>query len=78
MAKTNKNVTHFGSKTIYEDQKAALVKNLFYNVSSKYDVMNDLMSVGIHRAWKSAMMDWLIPRPGQKLLDVAGGTGDIA
>ena len=78
MAKTNKNVTHFGSKTIYEDQKAALVKSLFNNVSSKYDVMNDLMSAGIHRAWKSAMMDWLIPVPEQKLLDVAGGTGDIA
>ena len=78
MAKTNKNVTHFGSKTVYEDQKATLVKNLFYNVSSKYDIMNDLMSVGIHRVWKNAMMDWLNPVPGQKLLDVAGGTGDIA
>ena len=78
MTKTNKNVTHFGSKTIYEDQKADLVKNLFYNVSSKYDIMNDLMSVGIHRAWKNTMMDWLNPVPGQKLLDVAGGTGDIA
>jgi demethylmenaquinone methyltransferase/2-methoxy-6-polyprenyl-1,4-benzoquinol methylase len=47
-------------------------------VANKYDIMNDLMSVGIHRLWKDAMMDWLAPRPGQLLLDVAGGTGDIA
>ena len=78
MAKNNKNVTHFGSRTIFEDQKATLVKNLFNNVSSKYDVMNDLMSLGIHRVWKNAMMDWLNPVPKQTLLDVAGGTGDIA
>ena len=78
MAKTNKNVTHFGSKTIFEAQKATLVKNLFNNVSSKYDVMNDLMSLGIHRVWKNAMMDWVNPVPEQTLLDVAGGTGDIA
>jgi demethylmenaquinone methyltransferase / 2-methoxy-6-polyprenyl-1,4-benzoquinol methylase len=45
---------------------------------SKYDVMNDLMSGGVHRLWKDAMMDWLAPRPGQRLLDVAGGTGDVA
>ena len=44
----------------------------------KYDVMNDLMSGGVHRLWKDAMMDWLAPRPGQRLLDVAGGTGDVA
>ena len=51
---------------------------MFNSVASKYDVMNDLMSVGIHRVWKDAMMDWLAPRPGQTLLDVAGGTGDIS
>ena len=51
---------------------------VFTNVASKYDVMNDVMSVGIHRVWKDAMMDWLAPRDGQHLLDVAGGTGDIA
>jgi demethylmenaquinone methyltransferase/2-methoxy-6-polyprenyl-1,4-benzoquinol methylase len=78
MTKTNKKVTHFGSKTIYEDQKATLVQNIFDNVASKYDLMNDLMSVGIHRVWKNAMMDWLSPASGQNLLDVAGGTGDIA
>ena len=61
-----------------EDEKAGLVHGVFSRVASRYDVMNDLMSVGIHRLWKDAMMDWLAPRPGQRLLDVAGGTGDIA
>jgi demethylmenaquinone methyltransferase/2-methoxy-6-polyprenyl-1,4-benzoquinol methylase len=61
-----------------ESEKAGLVHGVFTRVASRYDVMNDLMSVGIHRLWKDAMMDWLAPRPGQKLLDVAGGTGDIA
>ncbi|NNF92788.1 MAG: bifunctional demethylmenaquinone methyltransferase/2-methoxy-6-polyprenyl-1,4-benzoquinol methylase UbiE [Boseongicola sp.] len=61
-----------------EDEKAGLVHGVFTNVASKYDVMNDVMSVGIHRLWKDAMMDWLAPRNGQRLLDVAGGTGDIA
>src|SRR5690606_9618727 len=54
------------------------VRGVFGSVASKYDVMNDAMSMGIHRIWKDAMMDWLAPRPGQRLLDVAGGTGDIA
>ncbi|MDA9061995.1 bifunctional demethylmenaquinone methyltransferase/2-methoxy-6-polyprenyl-1,4-benzoquinol methylase UbiE, partial [Planktomarina temperata] len=58
--------------------KAGKVQGVFTSVASKYDVMNDVMSVGIHRIWKEAMMDWLAPRPGQKLLDVAGGTGDIS
>ncbi len=70
--------THFGFQTVAEDQKAGLVQGVFSSVASKYDVMNDLMSGGIHRLWKDAMMDWLAPRPGQHLLDVAGGTGDIA
>lgn len=70
--------THFGYREVAEDQKADLVKGVFSNVASKYDVMNDVMSVGVHRIWKDAMMDWLAPRSGQKLLDVAGGTGDIA
>jgi len=72
------NTTHFGAKTVLEDQKAVMVRNLFTDVASKYDVMNDVMSVGIHRIWKEAMMDWLAPRAGQQLLDVAGGTGDVA
>ncbi|QDC11148.1 bifunctional demethylmenaquinone methyltransferase/2-methoxy-6-polyprenyl-1,4-benzoquinol methylase UbiE [Oceanicola sp. D3] len=70
--------THFGNAEVPEAEKAGMVHEVFSSVASKYDVMNDLMSVGIHRLWKDAMMDWLAPRPGQRLLDVAGGTGDIA
>ncbi len=70
--------THFGFKTVDEDAKAGMVHGVFTNVASKYDVMNDAMSMGVHRIWKDAMMDWLAPRKGMKLLDVAGGTGDIA
>jgi demethylmenaquinone methyltransferase/2-methoxy-6-polyprenyl-1,4-benzoquinol methylase len=70
--------THFGYETIPEGDKAGRVRGVFSSVADKYDVMNDAMSLGIHRLWKDAMMDWLAPRPGQRLLDVAGGTGDIA
>ena len=70
--------THFGFETVAEDQKAGRVRGVFSSVASKYDIMNDVMSGGIHRLWKDAMMDWLAPRPGQRLLDVAGGTGDIS
>ncbi|KPP83511.1 MAG: ubiquinone/menaquinone biosynthesis methyltransferase [Rhodobacteraceae bacterium HLUCCO07] len=70
--------THFGFQDIPEAEKAGRVRGVFGSVASKYDVMNDAMSLGIHRIWKDAMMDWLAPRPGQRLLDVAGGTGDIA
>jgi demethylmenaquinone methyltransferase/2-methoxy-6-polyprenyl-1,4-benzoquinol methylase len=70
--------THFGFEEIPEDEKAGRVRGVFGSVASKYDVMNDAMSFGIHRIWKDAMMDWLAPRAGQRLLDVAGGTGDIA
>lgn len=70
--------THFGFRDVPEGEKAGMVHGVFSRVASKYDVMNDLMSVGIHRLWKNAMMDWLAPRDGQHLLDVAGGTGDIA
>lgn len=70
--------THFGFRQVAEDEKAGLVRGVFDSVASKYDLMNDLMSLGIHRLWKSAMLDWLRPRPGMTLLDVGGGTGDIA
>ena len=70
--------THFGNRTVAEEEKAGLVRGVFTSVASKYDVMNDLMSGGVHRLWKDAMMDWLAPRNGQRLLDVAGGTGDVA
>lgn len=74
----NDKTTHFGFETVREDEKAGRVQGVFSSVASKYDIMNDVMSVGIHRIWKDMMMDWLAPRPGQKLLDVAGGTGDIS
>lgn len=78
MADPSNKTTHFGSETIPEADKAGRVQGVFNSVASSYDVMNDVMSLGIHRIWKNAMMDWLAPRRGQKLLDVAGGTGDIA
>ncbi len=74
MAKT----THFGYREVPEAAKAPLVQGVFESVANRYDLMNDLMSGGIHRLWKAAMIDWLAPRPGLRLLDVAGGTGDVA
>ncbi len=78
MSAEQSKTTHFGFQTVDEDAKAGMVHGVFSRVASKYDIMNDLMSMGIHRVWKDAMMDWLAPRPGQKLLDVAGGTGDVS
>jgi len=72
------NTTHFGFRTVGEDEKAPLVRAVFDDVASRYDLMNDLMSAGVHRLWKGAFLDWLHPRPGMRLLDVGGGTGDIA
>ncbi|MXU64854.1 bifunctional demethylmenaquinone methyltransferase/2-methoxy-6-polyprenyl-1,4-benzoquinol methylase UbiE [Oceanomicrobium pacificus] len=77
MSDTGK-TTHFGFQEVAEEQKAGMVHGVFTNVASKYDIMNDVMSLGIHRVWKDAMMDWLAPRPGMRMLDVAGGTGDVA
>jgi demethylmenaquinone methyltransferase/2-methoxy-6-polyprenyl-1,4-benzoquinol methylase len=70
--------THFGNRDVPEADKAGMVQGVFTSVAQKYDVMNDVMSGGVHRLWKDSMMDWLVPRDGQRLLDVAGGTGDIA
>ena len=78
MSDKKENTTHFGFKTILEKDKSKKVQGVFSSVASKYDVMNDVMSLGIHRVWKDAMMDWLAPISGQALLDVAGGTGDIS
>ena len=78
MATADEKQTHFGFRTVDEADKAGMVHEVFSSVASKYDVMNDVMSAGVHRLWKDAMMDWLAPRSGQRLLDVAGGTGDIA
>nr|CAG8540328.1 12158_t:CDS:2 [Entrophospora candida] len=71
-------VTHFGFKTVPESLKDKLVGQVFTNVASKYDLMNDAMSLGIHRLWKDHFIREMAPGPGTKLLDVAGGTGDIA
>ena len=70
--------TWFGDRRVETSEKPRLVRGVFERVAGRYDLMNDLMSGGIHRLWKAAMIDWLAPRPGQLLLDVAGGTGDIA
>ena len=70
--------THFGARTVAEEEKAGLVHGVFTSVASRYDLMNDLMSAGVHRVWKDAMIDWIAPRRGIRQLDVAGGTGDIA
>ena len=78
MADKIENTTHFGFQSVPESEKAGRVRSVFSSVASKYDVMNDVMSGGAHRIWKDAMMDWLAPRSGQRLLDVAGGTGDIS
>ncbi|MBK1636745.1 bifunctional demethylmenaquinone methyltransferase/2-methoxy-6-polyprenyl-1,4-benzoquinol methylase UbiE [Rhodovulum adriaticum] len=78
MTEQAQNTTHFGFQTVAEEEKAGMVHGVFTRVASRYDLMNDLMSAGIHRVWKDAMMDWLAPQPHQRLLDVAGGTGDIS
>lgn len=70
--------THFGFKQVEEEQKASMVRGVFDSVASRYDIMNDLMSGGLHRLWKNDMVAMLAPRPVQHILDVAGGTGDIA
>jgi len=70
--------THFGFRTVDKQAKQGLVRNVFDSVAHKYDIMNDVMSGGLHRAWKNDMIRVLRPGPGMRLLDVAGGTGDIA
>jgi demethylmenaquinone methyltransferase/2-methoxy-6-polyprenyl-1,4-benzoquinol methylase len=70
--------THFGFRHVRRADKARLVRGVFDSVADRYDLMNDLMSGGVHRLWKRAMIDWLAPRDGLNVLDVAGGTGDIA
>jgi ubiquinone/menaquinone biosynthesis methyltransferase len=72
------NKTHFGFKEVDRDQKSGLVKNIFSNVAKKYDLMNDLMSAGTHRLWKNSMIKHIDFFDNIKIIDVAGGTGDIA
>ena len=70
--------THFGYQTVAESEKARKVAQVFHSVASRYDVMNDLMSAGLHRAWKAFTISRAAVRPGMKVLDIAGGTGDLA
>ncbi|PBB82971.1 bifunctional demethylmenaquinone methyltransferase/2-methoxy-6-polyprenyl-1,4-benzoquinol methylase UbiE [Mesorhizobium sp. WSM3879] len=72
--------TSYGFRKVGAGDKQSLVNDVFHKVANRYDLMNDLMSGGLHRVWKDAMVAWLSPpkRPGWKVLDVAGGTGDIA
>jgi len=70
--------THFGFKSVPAEQKMAMVADVFHSVAAKYDIMNDVMSMGIHRLWKRFTIDCSGVRPGQQVLDLAGGTGDIA
>jgi demethylmenaquinone methyltransferase/2-methoxy-6-polyprenyl-1,4-benzoquinol methylase len=70
--------TTFGYRTVSEETKEGLVHEVFSSVASRYDLMNDLMSGGVHRFWKDAMVEWLNPQASQEFIDVAGGTGDIA
>ena len=70
--------THFGYQTVDEQQKAQRVRGVFDSVAAKYDVMNDLMSMGLHRAWKAYTVAVADVRDGDKVLDLAGGTGDLA
>ena len=70
--------THFGFKTVDESTKASRVRGVFDSVASKYDVMNDLMSMGLHRAWKAYTVAVANLRDGDQVLDIAGGTGDLA
>ncbi|WP_066268281.1 bifunctional demethylmenaquinone methyltransferase/2-methoxy-6-polyprenyl-1,4-benzoquinol methylase UbiE [Hydrogenophaga palleronii] len=70
--------THFGFKTVDEQDKAQKVRSVFDSVAPKYDVMNDLMSAGLHRLWKRYTMTVANPQPGDQVLDIAGGTGDLS
>ncbi|EKD91762.1 MAG: hypothetical protein ACD_29C00395G0001 [uncultured bacterium] len=69
--------THFGFQEVDVDEKAARVANVFHSVAKKYDLMNDLMSLGVHRLWKKMAIDLLSVHSGQTVLDLAGGTGDL-
>ncbi|BBI92603.1 putative bifunctional 2-octaprenyl-6-methoxy-1,4-benzoquinone methylase/ S-adenosylmethionine:2-DMK methyltransferase [Serratia symbiotica str. Tucson] len=78
MAEQPQKTTDFGFRTVARDEKQAMVADVFHSVAAKYDVMNDLMSFGIHRIWKRFTIDCSSVRRGQRVLDLAGGTGDLA
>ena len=74
----NDKTTHFGFETVAEEEKASRVAGVFTSVATKYDVMNDLMSLGMHRLWKKFAIEIANVRPGERVLDVAGGTADLS
>lgn len=76
--KTEDKTTHFGFRDVKHEEKASLVAEVFQSVAPKYDVMNDLMSLGMHRLWKRFTIKQAAIKPGQRILDVASGTGDLA
>jgi demethylmenaquinone methyltransferase / 2-methoxy-6-polyprenyl-1,4-benzoquinol methylase len=76
-AQQQDNTTHFGFKNVRAEEKAGKVADVFHSVASKYDIMNDLMSLGIHRIWKKLTIESSGVRPGHRVLDIAGGTGDL-
>ncbi len=78
MTNSTHSTTHFGYSTVEEDQKVHKVAEVFHSVAAKYDVMNDLMSAGLHRIWKMFTISQAGVRPGFKVLDIAGGTGDLS
>ncbi|MGA7510714.1 MAG: bifunctional demethylmenaquinone methyltransferase/2-methoxy-6-polyprenyl-1,4-benzoquinol methylase UbiE [Erwinia billingiae] len=77
MADESKDTTHFGFRTVAKSDKEEMVADVFHSVAAKYDLMNDLMSFGIHRVWKRFTIDCSGVRRGQRVLDLAGGTGDL-
>lgn len=78
MKENPQETTHFGYQTVDKEKKVSLVGGVFDSVAAKYDVMNDVMSFGIHRLWKRQTIDSSAARKGQRILDLAGGTGDLA
>lgn len=77
MTASSQDTTHFGFQTVAKSEKERLVAGVFHSVAAKYDLMNDLMSFGIHRVWKQFTIDCSGVRRGQQILDLAGGTGDL-
>lgn len=78
MSDEERGKTHFGYETVPEEEKKERVGEVFHSVASKYDLMNDVMSLGIHRLWKRRTVERAAVRPGMRILDLAGGTGDLA